>query len=54
MYVNERGTNSFRNCIDRVASLFGKQGRPYVELWEVDSTFYPTGYPNSVPQFTNV
>ncbi len=44
LYGQAGGRLSFRNCIDRTAPLYGVNPRHVCERWEVDPTFYPTGY----------
>jgi hypothetical protein len=44
-YIHNQARNSFTKELEQAARIFGLKPRHLVEVWEVDSTFYPTLYP---------
>lgn len=44
IYCTNGGDIAIRACISRVSWYYGRDPRAVTELWEVDPTFFPTGY----------
>lgn len=44
LYVQAGAKRSIRCCIRTVAPRYGRDPKPIRDLWDIDSTFYPTGY----------
>jgi hypothetical protein len=43
-YAADKAKYHIREYIKKIAKLHGLKARHVVELWEVDPTFYPSGY----------
>lgn len=44
LYCEHGAAIPIQSFIDDLAPLYGLKGRPVYEMWQVDPTFYPTGY----------